>query len=317
MQNRGKLQVTVSRRERQAPSVSGTSSAFLRRVILYEVLSNGYHTPLTKNQIGELFHAGRLTRSHRCKPTTAKEWRTIDELFPLLKYQSSWPAEYCSVEDTTVPRTNWQLALLFLALVTAGIFFWNYLASTPATPTQTARVTARDWPRTLGQEPSPASVSAPPAQTDAAASNPPLASYFSETGVNLQQKTQLAEQRRQAEEQRARLEAQNRLGRERLIAQSVATEQKAAFQDAVIPLDLDTLVNVGGFGVSVRIHDNDVTSFDVWIDGVRRREVPKQKGITGSGTDETFIYASGRAHLYYVWEPSGKVNHCRLRVREN
>jgi hypothetical protein len=75
-------------------------------------------------------------------------------------------------------------------------------------------------------------------------------------------------------------------------------------------------VNVGGTGVSVKIHDNDVTSFDVWINGQWRREVPKQKGITQSRTDETLIYDSGRARLYYVWEISGRINHCLLRVRD-
>jgi hypothetical protein len=67
----------------------------------------------------------------------------------------------------------------------------------------------------------------------------------------------------------------------------------------------------------VKIHDNDVTSFDVWAGGQWRREVPKQKGITQSGTDETLIYNTGRARLYYVWEQSGKLNHCLLRVRED
>jgi hypothetical protein len=75
-------------------------------------------------------------------------------------------------------------------------------------------------------------------------------------------------------------------------------------------------VNVGGSPVTVMIHDNDVTSFDVWINGFHRRQVRKEKGITQSRTDETLIYGNGRARLYYVWEISGKVDHCRLRVRE-
>jgi hypothetical protein len=31
----------------------------------------------------------------------------------------------------------------------------------------------------------------------------------------------------------------------------------------------------------MKIHDNDMTSFDAWINGTWRREAPKQKGITG------------------------------------
>lgn len=281
-------------------------------MIFYEVLSAGYHTPLTKTQIGELFHAGRLTRNHRCKPTTAKEWRTIDELFPLLKYQPSGHFEYRSDESTLPPRKISLLALLLLTLVTTGVVFRYYLSSALTTPTQTARVTAHHWPKSTA----PTAVPPTPAQTGAIVSNPPM-SYSSESSVNLQLQTQLAEQRRQADQQRARVEGQNRIERERLTATRAAAEQKEAGVDSVIPLDQETVVNVGGLGIRIMIHDNDVTSFDVWISGVRRREVPKQKGLTGSRTDETLIYASGRAGLYYVWEQSGKVNHCRLRVRED
>lgn len=34
----------------------------LSRVMFYEVLAPGYHSPLTKTQIAELFQAGRLDR---------------------------------------------------------------------------------------------------------------------------------------------------------------------------------------------------------------------------------------------------------------
>src|SRR5207248_9260399 len=60
-----------------------------RPVILYDLGVKGYHTPLTREQIAELFHAGRVDRHHPCKPTAKSEWRTIDELFPLLKYDSA------------------------------------------------------------------------------------------------------------------------------------------------------------------------------------------------------------------------------------
>ena len=84
----------------------------------------------------------------------------------------------------------------------------------------------------------------------------------------------------------------------------------------MIPLDEFRAVNVGGSWLTVKIHDNDVTSFDVWVNGAFYDDVRKQKGITQSGTDETLIYSNGRASLYYVWELSGQLNHCRLRVRE-
>lgn len=91
--------------------------------------------------------------------------------------------------------------------------------------------------------------------------------------------------------------------------------ERAKGTNHIIPLDSYSTVPVGSSTVRVKIHDNDVTSFDVWIDGSWRHEVKKEKGITGSGTDETLIYASGKARLYYVWEISGRLNSCQLRVR--
>lgn len=84
----------------------------------------------------------------------------------------------------------------------------------------------------------------------------------------------------------------------------------------VVPLDQDVLVRSGDVAVYLKIHDDDVTSFDVWVNGGPRRNVKKEKGISGTRTDETLIYTTGRVSLYYVWEISGKLNHCLVRVRE-
>ena len=111
---------------------------------------------------------------------------------------------------------------------------------------------------------------------------------------------------------------QAQVARERTDAELRERERrKAVGRNAIVPFDQDTIIhNVGGSDVTVRIHDNDVTSFDVWINGGRRRDVIKQKGISGSRTDETWLYGNGRASLYYVWEISGTLNHCLLRVRD-
>jgi hypothetical protein len=98
--------------------------------------------------------------------------------------------------------------------------------------------------------------------------------------------------------------------------QKLREEQKTAGRNEHVPLDQWQIINVGGEAVPVKIHDNDVTSFDVWIDYGVRRELKKEKGITHSGTDETLIYSNSRASLYYVWEISGRINHCLLRVRD-
>ncbi len=93
--------------------------------------------------------------------------------------------------------------------------------------------------------------------------------------------------------------------------------QKAAGTDYHVPLNENYYISMPGTGVWVKVHDNDVTSFDTWINGAHYRDVQKEKGITHSGTDETFVYNNGRANLYFVWEISGELNHCLLRVREN
>jgi hypothetical protein len=93
-------------------------------------------------------------------------------------------------------------------------------------------------------------------------------------------------------------------------------QEKAAGTNVHVPLDEWRVINVGGESVTVKLHDNDVASFDVWLQGQRRHQVQKQKGITGTGSDETLIYANTRAALYYVWEISGELNHCLLRIRD-
>ncbi len=55
----------------------------------YEIHVEGYFTPLTADKISELFAAGRLRRNDPCRKVGQEGWRTIDELFPLLKHEAS------------------------------------------------------------------------------------------------------------------------------------------------------------------------------------------------------------------------------------
>jgi len=48
-------------------------------------------------------------------------------------------------------------------------------------------------------------------------------------------------------------------------------------------------------GATLKIHANDVTSFDLWTNALSPGQFPKQKGITQSGTDEFLIYSYGCA----------------------
>jgi hypothetical protein len=118
--------------------------------MLYEVLAPGYHSPLTKTQITELFHAGRLERNHPCKPLSQKHWRTVDELFPLLKYQSatiSWDEPWEPVRRPAIDRSV-VLACIAVALAVAALWFYLRPDSNPTSSVYRAAVSETRWPRT-------------------------------------------------------------------------------------------------------------------------------------------------------------------------
>jgi hypothetical protein len=58
-------------------------------VKLYELQVDGYHTPLSSEQIADLFRARRLRKGDPCRESGTSRWRTLDEIFPLLKYDSA------------------------------------------------------------------------------------------------------------------------------------------------------------------------------------------------------------------------------------
>lgn len=305
------------------PCTTGTRPA-LSAVVLYEVLAPGYHSPLTKTQIAELFRAGRLGRNHPCKPVSHKQWRTLDELFPLLKYQS----ETISCDEPWQPvcrpgiNRSVVLACVAVALATAALWYHFGHAASSASENYRPRVTETRWPRkTSTPETFPTLASQRLQQTRRTQQQQWQTNNASTNSIVTMRELPVVANTRTADPAAAQRAAQERQREQaelaRLQEERARQEQKARGQDVIFPLDEYSVVNVGGVGVSVKIHDNDVTSFDVWIGGQWRHEVPKKKGITHSGTDETLIYDSGRARLYYVWEISGTLNHCRLRVRED
>jgi hypothetical protein len=277
-------------------------------VTLYDVLADGYHTPLTATQITKLFQAGRIGRNQPCKRVEKKEWRTIDELFPLLKYDSSGPFLSQSAQPHSSRTLDRALAVVIAVFVIAAgaLAFYFYSRSDSRGPKDAAILEATAGPSTR-VDINPAENSVP--------SNSTKPSYLSQSDTSSRQ-ARVAQER--LNEQRQREQFQAKLAQDRAdAAQRELAQQKAAGRNEVVPLDRETFIpDVGGWGVTVRIHDNDITSFDVWIDGSWPRRVIKQKGITGSRTDETLIYQNGRARLYYVWEISGKLNSCLLRVRD-
>ncbi len=292
----------------------------------YDIAEEGYHSPLTAAQVSELFYAGRLQRNSPCRVRGRTPWRTVDEIFPLLKYNSSAQWHPPSTEKSQRPAfARSELAFALAGTLVGGLAVAIYFASggraMPLPPK--ARVTAIRGIPSPQNSVSPAWASFSPRTTT---NNIPISQPNSFYGAIPQPAAappdhSIEDARRRAEEERKRREQVQR--EQAALSDRLRNEQRARDEarerakgtNHIIPLDSYSTVPVGSSTVRVKIHDNDVTSFDVWIDGSWRHEVKKEKGITGSGTDETLIYASGKARLYYVWEISGRLNSCQLRVR--
>ncbi|HEY4257339.1 MAG TPA: hypothetical protein VGM66_09010, partial [Candidatus Udaeobacter sp.] len=272
------------------------------------VLSRNSYTPLTSQQIADLFRAGQIGRDEPCRLLESSRWRTLDELFPLLKYESR-PSQFFEKRRRELTPLPFIVASA-VAFALAGLAYLIWPQGVP--------IKRHAEARELGNAPShllpvvarftaiPSFVSTPPS----------LNTY--QDPANTQSFFAAKRQREQAERERAaREQAAVAAQRQAAAEQQRQAAQKSAWRDYHVPLDEDYMISVGGSPVRVKVHDNDVTSFDVWINGAWYREIPKQKGITHSGTDETLIYGNGGASLYYVWEISGELNQCLLRVREN
>jgi hypothetical protein len=303
----------------------GTMTAFRSVVILYDIILEGFHTPLTREEIADLFHAGRIKRDDPCKLVAKREWRTIDEHFPLLKHSCLG-----IIGDEPQPRiaNRWIAGLSVVAAcaVIAGIVTAIVSRGPGAvTPIPSHRPIAR-LPQSSSQNAVQSAVprvyAAPIVNPNASATTPP-AKVVQPTNRDSQAEYQRIERERKRldQERLAREESQRQQQAlaDRMRAENdrrAAAAQQQAGVDTVIPLDTNYPVSVGGSVLNVRVHDNNTSTFDIWINGQHYREVKKEKGITGSRTDETLVYSTGSAQLYYVWELSGKLNHCRLRVRD-
>lgn len=296
-------------------------------VNFYEVMADGFHTSLTKTQITELVHAGRLTRSDPCKLVEKREWRTIDELFPLLKYDSSIHSYYEASEAHSSFSRNPTILLLILTLATTALVLIGYFTLGSGSRSTTSLPIVRS-PQSGNSSSSIMTGSKLDGGTSQARLTGGTIRGVAPLSQPLQPDIHGSWQRARAAEERSDVERRQReqLQRDqaaladqaRLNANRQRQEaERAAGTDYHVPLNEDYQLSMAGSWVRVRIHDNDVTSFDAWIDGVHYREVRKEKGISHSRTDETFLYSNGRASLYYVWEISGRLNHCLLRVREN
>ena len=189
-------------------------SCFLAGVQFYDVVAGGHRTALTRTQIAGLFQAGQLTRNHPCKEAEQAEWRTIEELFPLLK---SGPPPRSLYQPTQLHNPRPQVlaltAVISILVISAGSLAGYFV-----------------W-RSGGARGSGSAITA------AAATNPPAAvSYTIENPYLASQKAR-AEQERLNAARRAREQAQlAKLAQERADAEKRERElQEAAAKAARTP----------------------------------------------------------------------------------
>jgi hypothetical protein len=184
-------------------------------VQFYDVVAGGHRTALTRTQIAGLFQAGQLTRNDPCKEAEQTQWRTIDEVFPLLKNEPAprslyQPTELHSPRSRVAALTAVISILVISAGSLAGYFVW--------------RSGARGAQNAI---------------TVAAAANPPApVSYTIENPYFPSQKAR-AEQERLNAARRVREQAQAaRLAQERADAERKERDlQKAAGKTERIPPD--------------------------------------------------------------------------------
>lgn len=260
-------------------------------------MADGYHTPLTKTQIAELFHAGRLRRNHPCKQVEKKEWRTLDELFPLLKYQSS--ARTMSEEHTLgalPPRARiliLSLSLVAVAMLALLAYFFTVGAgenfkNAGLPPTKRAMQVSSGqtiYAPLSGVNVVPSSSKLLPPHSSKSNIVPAYSNEAIEPSVDLQQ-ARFAQERWNVEQRERERTQAAKLAQDRANAEQREREQqKAAGRTERVPLDEYVVVpNVGGSDVTVKIHDHDITTIDVWTAYTGAVQLTKQKGITGSRT---------------------------------
>jgi hypothetical protein len=93
-------------------------------------MAGGHRTALTGTQIAGLFQAGQLTRNDPCKEAEQAEWRTIDELFPLLQHGTMARSLYQPTElhSSRGRILAWAIAISILVISAgslAGYFAWR------------------------------------------------------------------------------------------------------------------------------------------------------------------------------------------------
>jgi len=101
---------------------------------LYDVKARRFHSPLNYREISQLYRGGQIGGRLPCKPRGEAKWRTLDEVFPLLKYEAAAPP--FRFEESGHSRKKGPFisacALVLGLLGTATFHFWIQSAPTAA-----------------------------------------------------------------------------------------------------------------------------------------------------------------------------------------
>ena len=274
---------------------------------LYDLLVDGYHTPLTAAQIAERFHAGRLLRNDPCKEVGKTAWRTLDELFPLLKYDSSIDLTAPNIGGARPHRSTTNSTEITRRAVLIGVLVALFVLSTFLVGPSYFSLggqpgTASVRTRAVAHSPmNPHSQSATSTPDSSVAHPPEVTRLLQEDQARHLQETKLAEQQ---------------IIEERLRAQQQQTQSRhAAEHEFSVPLGTYTSVSLGGYQYRIAIHDDGPDEIRVIVNGRPAVRLQKRNGFEGRDI-ETPILANGTAHLYYVNTISDHVGHCTLHLRD-
>jgi hypothetical protein len=103
---------------------------------LYDVKARGFHCPLNYREISRLYRTGQFSGRQACRPKGEARWQTIDELFPVLKYEAAAPP--LRFEDQPQPGRRVMFistCALLLAFLGAAMF-QVWIQSAPTTVDQ-------------------------------------------------------------------------------------------------------------------------------------------------------------------------------------
>jgi hypothetical protein len=270
-------------------------------VKLYDLLAEGYHTPLSSDQIADLVRVGRLQKNTPCKEVGQQTWRTIDELFPLLKYgvvsdeaadndpSRSFNREPLIIGSIVAAFTSavLRVSLVYPAARNTNSSVASFQSQTHRSSELVASPASTPWPRT---------------------SIPGYAAEQSYRAAQLrqEQRAQQLEQDRRASEQI--IEERNRAYQQQPLPRS-------AEQEFTVPLGAYTRVSLGGVSYRVAIHDDGPDEIRVLVGYRPFLRFQKRNGFEARDM-ETLILSNGNSRLYYVNEISDHVGHCKLRLRD-